>query len=106
MGTRVAPSHSDDLPWDEPAERLRFAPGESPYSGVRQALARVREGMAGLDKYLGAIERDVDAFEAEWQGARGLHEARRTTTGAPAGPASTTTAGDGRGPHGKSWRDR
>lgn len=90
-----------DLPWDEPPARLQFAPGESPYDGVHKALARIREGMAGLDKYIGALERDLDVFEKEWASARTSPEAaERPTRAAKPVTAQAPTTG------GKSWRDR
>jgi hypothetical protein len=42
---------------------LQFAPGESPYPGMRSALERIRAGIVQLDKYVGAIERDITSFE-------------------------------------------
>jgi hypothetical protein len=85
------------------AERLRFAPGESPYSGVREALATIRRGMSQLDKYLGAIERDVEVFEREFQASRGAVE--RPTRRPDPEPDTVPAAPEDHRP-GKSWRNR
>ncbi len=47
----------------EVSKKLTFAPLERPRSGVLEACARIRDGMALLDKYLSAIERDVKILE-------------------------------------------
>jgi hypothetical protein len=40
-------------------EANKFAPMESPYSGVLEACRRIRESMTMLEKYVAAIERDA-----------------------------------------------
>lgn len=90
----------DDLPWDEPAVRLQFMPGESPYEGVSRAVAALRLGLDGLEKYVSALERDLVVFEAEYKRSKASPGAVERPT-RPATPQPAQASKDG-----KSWRRR
>jgi hypothetical protein len=72
---------------------LQFAQGESPYSGLRDALRRVRSGMAMLDKYVGALERDAE-YIAEHQYRAVPGDELAEALAAPVETVSTSFADD------------